>query len=57
MLNQEKINQSKESTKDALKQIEEKKYETELLQKGASNIIKLAIVFKGKEIKVTQGKV
>ena len=44
-----------EATKEALKQIEEKKYETELVQKGINNIIKLAIVFKGKEIKVTQG--
>lgn len=43
-----------QATKDALKQIEEKKYETELLQKGVDNILKLAIVFKGKEIKVTQ---
>ncbi|EHJ01139.1 AAA-ATPase-like protein [Clostridium sp. DL-VIII] len=43
------------ATKEALTQIEEKKYETELLQKGINNILKLAIVFKGKEIKVTQG--
>lgn len=45
-----------EATKEALKQIEEKKYGTELLQKGVNHIIKLAIVFKGKEIKVTQSK-
>lgn len=44
-----------EATKDALKQIEEKKYETELVQRGVQNILKLAIVFKGKEVKVTQG--
>ena len=44
-----------QATKEALNQIEEKKYETELLQKGVNNILKLAIVFKGKEIKVTQG--
>lgn len=44
-----------EATKEALNQIEEKKYETELVQKGVKNIIKLAIVFKGKEITVTQG--
>ncbi len=44
-----------QATKDALKQIEKKKYETELVQKGVQNIIKLAIVFKGKEVKVTQG--
>jgi Protein of unknown function (DUF1703). len=45
-----------EATEEALKQIEEKKYETELVQKGVKNIIKLAIVFKGKEVKVTQGE-
>ncbi len=43
------------ATKEALKQIDEKRYETELVQKGIKNILKLAIVFKGKEIKVTQG--
>ncbi|WP_238917733.1 AAA family ATPase [Clostridium sp. YIM B02555] len=45
-----------EATIAALKQIEDKKYEAELLQKGVNHIIKLAIVFKGKEIKVTQSK-
>lgn len=45
-----------EATIAALKQIEDKKYEAELLQKGIKDMIKLAIVFKGKEIKVTQGK-
>ncbi|WP_252227125.1 MULTISPECIES: AAA family ATPase [unclassified Clostridium] len=44
-----------EATNIALTQIEEKKYETELLEKGITNIIKLAIVFKGKEVKVTKG--
>ncbi|SFC76394.1 AAA family ATPase [Clostridium uliginosum] len=44
-----------EGTAKALKQIEDKKYETELLEKGIQDIVKLAIVFKGKEIKVTQG--
>ena len=51
-------NLSKESVEEgtvkALKQIEDKKYETELVGKGVKDIIKLAIVFKGKEIKVTQ---
>ena len=42
------------ATVAALKQIEDKKYETELLEKGVKDIVKLAIVFKGKEIKVTQ---
>jgi len=44
-----------EATTDALKQIEDKKYETELLENGIKNIIKLAIVFKGKAVEVTQG--
>jgi hypothetical protein len=42
------------ATITALKQIEDKKYETELLDRGIKDIIKLAIVFKGKEIKVTK---
>ena len=41
-----------ESTIDALKQIEDKKYEAELLEDGIKNIIKLAIVFKGKAAQV-----
>ncbi|SFD26762.1 PD-(D/E)XK nuclease superfamily protein [Clostridium uliginosum] len=54
-----KINEfSKETIEEgiskALKQIEDKKYETELLNKGIKNIIKLAIVFKGKNVEVTQ---
>ncbi|WP_297427260.1 AAA family ATPase [Clostridium sp.] len=44
-----------EATNEALKQIEDKKYETELINKGIKDIIKLAIVFKGKEVKVTRG--
>ena len=44
-----------EATAEALKQIEDKKYETELLENGIKNIIKLAIVFKGKDVQVTQG--
>ncbi len=38
----------------ALKQIEEKKYETELIQRGIHRIKKLAIVFSGKEVVVTE---
>jgi len=41
---------------NALKQIEEKKYETELIDKGIKNIKKLAIVFNGKEVHVKEGK-
>ncbi|MDQ2087437.1 AAA family ATPase [Herbivorax sp. ANBcel31] len=42
------------ATKKALSQIEEKKYETELIKKGIKkeNIIKLAIVFDGKEVEL-----
>jgi len=40
----------------ALKQIEEKKYETELIDKGIKTIKKLAIVFNGKEVYVKEGK-
>jgi hypothetical protein len=46
-----------EGTAKALKQIEDKKYETELLEKGIKDIVKLAVMFKGKEVKVTQGNV
>jgi len=44
-----------EATQKALKQIEDKKYESELLSKGITNIIKLAIVFKNKEVEISQG--
>jgi len=36
----------------ALKQIEDKKYETELISMGIEDIIKLGIAFKGKEVKM-----
>jgi hypothetical protein len=39
----------------ALKQIEDKKYETELIERGIKNYKKLAIVFKGKEVTVKEG--
>ena len=35
---------------EAKKQIEDKKYEIELLDRGITNIKKLVIVFKGKEV-------
>jgi len=38
----------------ALKQMEEKKYETELLEKGLTRIKKLAIVFNGKDVSVKE---
>jgi hypothetical protein len=43
-----------EATKEALEQIEDKKYEAELLNRGIKNIIKLAIVFKNKRVEITQ---
>jgi hypothetical protein len=42
------------AVKAALAQIEEKKYETELIDKGIKNIKKLAVVFKGKEVTVKE---
>ena len=38
----------------ALAQIEEKKYETELIAKGIENIKKLAVVFSGKDVYVKE---
>jgi len=39
----------------ALKQIEDKKYETELVERGVKNYKKLAIVFNGKEVTIREG--
>ena len=39
----------------ALNQIEDKKYDTTLKSRGIDNIIKLAIVFNGKEVHIKQG--
>ncbi|AUO15651.1 hypothetical protein BGI42_16015 [Clostridium taeniosporum] len=41
--------------KEALNQIEENKYEAELKERNIDNILKLAIVFKGKKVKVFEG--
>ncbi len=43
-----------QGTVEALNQIENMRYEQELLNKGIKDIIKIAIVFKGKEVKITQ---
>ena len=40
---------------EALKQIEENKYESELIDRGVSDILKLAIVFKGKKVRIVEG--
>ena len=37
------------------KQIAEKKYETELVQRGVKNYKKLAVVFNGKDVTVKKG--
>ncbi|MGE5341693.1 MAG: AAA family ATPase [Candidatus Omnitrophota bacterium] len=42
------------AVQSALKQIEEKKYETELIERGIANIKKLAIVFSGKDVVVKE---
>lgn len=44
-----------EATKEALEQIENQKYEVELLNRGIKKVIKLAIVFKNKRVEITQG--
>ena len=41
----------------ALEQIEEKKYETELIEKGIKKIKKLAVVFSGKHVYVKENKI
>ena len=43
------------AAKAALAQIEEKKYETELIERGIKNIKKLAVVFKGKDVTIKEG--
>jgi len=43
------------AVKSALEQIENKKYETELLERGITNYKKLAVVFSGKEVTVKEG--
>ncbi|MEG1009114.1 MAG: AAA family ATPase [Clostridia bacterium] len=40
----------------AMKQIESKKYETDLIQEGYTNIIKIAFAFKGKIVKILSKK-
>jgi len=52
VLSKETIDQG---TLKALEQIEDMKYEQELASGGITDIIKLAIVFKGKEVKITEG--
>ena len=37
---------------EALKQIDEKEYDTEMLEDGIVNILKLGIAFSGKKVKI-----
>ncbi len=41
-----------ETLEEALQQIEDKKYDTELLSRGIKNIVKMAIVFNGKNVHI-----
>ncbi len=45
----------KSAVESALKQIEDRKYETELVQRGIKNYKKLAVVFKGKDVTIREG--
>jgi hypothetical protein len=46
----------KSAAGSALAQIEEKKYETELIARGIKNYKKLAIVFQGKEVVIKEAE-
>jgi hypothetical protein len=43
------------AVESALKQIDEQKYETELVQRGIKNFKKLAVIFKGKDVTIREG--
>jgi pyruvoyl-dependent arginine decarboxylase (PvlArgDC) len=47
----------KAAAKSALKQMKERGYETELVEKGIKNYKKLAVVFKGKNVTIPSKKV
>ena len=47
-----KENSVKETIENAKKQIEEKKYEENLKERGFTNITKMIFAFKGKEVKM-----
>ena len=48
----EKESSIEETIEIAKKQIEDKKYETNLLERGFTNITKMVFAFKGKEVKI-----
>ena len=41
---------------EALRQIDDKRYDAEMLQDGVKNIIKLGIAFSGKRVKIASEK-
>ncbi|MFO7736368.1 MAG: PD-(D/E)XK nuclease domain-containing protein, partial [bacterium] len=43
-----------QATESAIKQIEEKKYEAELIDRDVKEIHKMVIVFEGKHVEVTE---
>ena len=49
---QEKERDIEETIANAKKQIEEKKYEENLKERGFTNITKMVFAFKGKEVKM-----
>jgi len=51
----EKVYHALSAAKSALKQIKEKKYETELKERGVKKVKKLAVVFEGKNVTVKEG--
>jgi len=46
----------KSAVKSALKQIDERRYETSLVEKGITNYKKLAVVFKGKNVTIKESE-
>jgi len=54
-VDQEENETVESAVESALNQIETKKYETELKERGIKKYKKLAIVFKGKEVTIKEG--
>ncbi len=53
-INRFRENSKEEALQNALKQIEEKKYEIEVKKRGYNNILKMGVVFDGKRVWVKQ---
>ena len=43
----------KKLSQNALEQIKERKYDTEMLAKGVKNIVKYGVAFSGKKVEIT----